>query len=231
MAKVALMCVLLGAGLSSCGTSGGWLQSNYTEVDMGGALAGIGQKRAYLPTTGYAGISLWEKGGKYYAMLPMVYAPADYALLTHSRSHGAAPGQKLVSRFPQGLTAEQLARCERHTCFAVLDATQYNELLRLAAQPQANVPVVELKRPFPVVTERDVELSGARCTGTLYGGAGEQGGVVGLLTNRIPARRTWYNRTLQPLSWAAEVLDVPLTAVATPVGWLTALVRTEKIEN
>ena len=35
-----------------------------------------------------------------------------------------------------------------------------------------------------------------------------------------PPRRTWYNRCLMPLSWTAEVVDIPLSAIATPIGWV-----------
>ena len=209
--KVVLAGALAVVGMSSCTQMPGWLGRNHTEVDLGGALANVGQKRAQFPTTGYAGISLWEKGGKYYAMLQMVYAPVNYAVLTHRSDRGA-------SRYPHALTAEKLATYQRHTCFAVLDAAQYGELLRLAATPQGG-SIVELRRPFAVVPESEVELSGARCTGTLYAGNADPSGVVGLLTSRIPARRTWYNRTLMPLSWAAEVIDIPLSAIATPFGW------------
>lgn len=33
-------------------------------------------------------------------------------------------------------------------------------------------------------------------------------------------RCSWYDRSLQPLNWCAEVVDIPLSMLATPIGWL-----------
>ena len=40
------------------------------------------------------------------------------------------------------------------------------------------------------------------------------------VANQAPIRRTWYNQCLRPVGWVAEVVDIPLTLIATPIGWL-----------
>ncbi len=39
------------------------------------------------------------------------------------------------------------------------------------------------------------------------------------ILNKTGAHRTWYNHTLQPLRWCAEIADIPLSIMATPVNW------------
>ena len=39
-------------------------------------------------------------------------------------------------------------------------------------------------------------------------------------THSISPRRTCKNYILRPVSWLAYVADIPLTIVATPIGWL-----------
>lgn len=41
-----------------------------------------------------------------------------------------------------------------------------------------------------------------------------------LRTQNIPSRRTPYNYCLLPLSWCVELVDIPLSLIATPIGWL-----------
>lgn len=42
-----------------------------------------------------------------------------------------------------------------------------------------------------------------------------------LRTQNIPSRRTTYNKyCLLPLSWCVELVDIPLSLLATPIGWL-----------
>lgn len=41
-----------------------------------------------------------------------------------------------------------------------------------------------------------------------------------LRTQNIPSRRTTYNYCLLPLSWCVELVDIPLSLLATPIGWL-----------
>lgn len=41
-----------------------------------------------------------------------------------------------------------------------------------------------------------------------------------LRTQNIPSRRTAYNYCLLPLSWCVKLVDIPLSLLATPIGWL-----------
>ena len=44
---------------------------------------------------------------------------------------------------------------------------------------------------------------------------------IWLNSEDIPTpRRTWYNQCLRPISWVAEVADIPLSLIATPIGWV-----------
>ena len=45
--------------------------------------------------------------------------------------------------------------------------------------------------------------------------------IIGKIrTHSISPRRTCKNYILRPVSWLAYVADIPLTIVATPIGWL-----------
>ena len=36
----------------------------------------------------------------------------------------------------------------------------------------------------------------------------------------VPDRCTWYHYCLTPISIGAHILDIPLSIIATPIGWL-----------
>ncbi len=56
-----------------------------------------------------------------------------------------------------------------------------------------------------------------------------------LRTQSIPSRRTTYNYCLLPLSWCVELVDIPLSLLATPIGWLADAIyeplHTPKVEQ
>lgn len=39
------------------------------------------------------------------------------------------------------------------------------------------------------------------------------------ILTKMGEHRTWYNHAIQPLRWCAEVADIPLSIIATPVNW------------
>ena len=49
------------------------------------------------------------------------------------------------------------------------------------------------------------------------------GTVQKLVRSHFPEQRSGLNTALQPVRWVAEVADVPLSIVATPINWLVIL--------
>ena len=41
-----------------------------------------------------------------------------------------------------------------------------------------------------------------------------------MVTSHLPEQRNTLNTAVQPLRWGAEVVDIPLSIIATPVNWL-----------
>lgn len=75
-------------------------------------------------------------------------------------------------------------------------------------------------RDVRILPAAEVDLSHAVL---LSDGYGEQHPMRRIWRNseNLPSpRRTWYNRCLMPLSWAAEAVDIPLSLIATPIGWI-----------
>lgn len=51
-----------------------------------------------------------------------------------------------------------------------------------------------------------------------------------LRIQNIPSRRTTYNYCLLPLSWCVKLVDIPLSLLATPIGWLADVIY-ESLHN
>lgn len=89
---------------------------------------------------------------------------------------------------------------------------------------EASTWYAELSDTAPLLATRLVpaaELDLSRATPTrprLTTGAQQR-----LIRANLPDRRNTLNTAMQPVRWVAEVADIPLSIVATPVNWLVML--------
>ena len=226
-----------------------------TIIDLGGALAEPGQMQPTLryeqPEPGNRRTNpptrLWKQGDHFVIQIPVAFIPARYSVLVHT-----APTRS----FEQGKrkTLEGALYCRDKAepweypvelYYAELTLKQVRILLRRKKSDHFFPPPPGLEDVELIPAER-YNLSGATLIydsqvdkaldisemaewKTRYGLRGTpQLWKLGI--NRIPSRRTWYNRCLQPLSWCAEVVDVPLSLLATPIGWLADAIY-EQLNN
>ncbi len=217
----------------------------YTIIDLGGALAEPGQMK---PTLRYekqeqgdrlkeAPTRLWKKGDRFIIEIPVAFIPARYSVFKHSTP---------TWRYQQGerKTLNTLLYCRDKAepweyptehYYAELTMKQLRILLRTRKSDIFFPPPPGLENVELIPADR-YDLSG---TALIYDSQVNEkldisrmaGGDTGkklrgtpqlwkLGIHRIPPRRTWYNRCLQPLSWCAELVDIPLSMLATPIGWL-----------
>lgn len=232
---IIIAALLLAAGLESCI---GLHTGRCTIINLGGAVDNIGKQTHHLrqePCTASIGdtpfptealrYQVWKKESTYYVLLPLAYLPADETVFLHSCGfHCPCDGRETLEySYPRKVTEQeiQLAPLENH--IAILTEAQYADACKwrkfdfglfgngtkLAGQSHKVLPMSE------------VDLTGAEmildCPPTT---ADIKRPQLSRVAREAPARRTWYNYTLMPLSWAAEVIDIPLTLIATPIGWL-----------
>ena len=198
-----------------------------TIIDTGGAIASIGQKRPRLCTEPEQqgeqapGVRhcVWKKGENYIVQLPVCYTPARYSVLVHI-VRDSWRKNTLAGEYPNPhFSPAELAQYPMEYYGAELTGEQYQRLFyrvskRLKESGRSVFADVHI-RPLAEIDLTNAEL--VRQT---------QGSYYHLMrlwrgSNELPPpRRTWYNRCLMPLSWTAEVVDIPLSAIATPIGWV-----------
>lgn len=205
----------------------------FTLVDLGGALAEPGQ---LVPTIRYEGehsnyhTRLWKKGENYVVEIPIAYVPARYPILIHETPDWrnrpeerptldcalycrdeVEPAQYPEELYYAELTLPQLITLVRKHKIAYPPALKN---VKLIPASQYNLGDATLLYDNQVDKELNLpDLKGQKMmSGRIQ--------LHKLRVQRLPSRRSWYNRCLQPLSWCAEVVDIPLSMLATPIGWL-----------
>lgn len=205
----------------------------FTIIDLGGALAEPGQM---VPTIRYEQkhsnyhTRLWKKGENYVVEIPIAYVPARYPILIHETPDWRnwpeerptldcalycrdelEPAQYPEELYYAELTLPQLITLVRKHKIAYPPALKN---VKLIPASQYNIGDATLLYDNQVDKELNLpELSGRKgMSGHLQ--------LYKFHVQRLPSRRSWYNRCLQPLSWCAEVVDIPLSLLATPIGWL-----------
>lgn len=201
--------------------------SRATIIDTGGAIANIGQQRPRLrteserksessPTLHYR---VWKKGEHYIVQLPVSYVPTRYSMVVHFAGKNTWRRTTLNGEFPSPRYSDaELEQYPIEYYSAELTAEQYHELFqkrRQMKEPSRGVFENVRIRPFSEIDLTGAELVRDKSSDhfpfmRLWRGSNEL----------PPPRRTWYNRCLMPLSWTAEVVDIPLSAIATPIGWV-----------
>jgi hypothetical protein len=218
--------LLLSLGLEGCISL---YTGRYTVIDTGGAVSTIGREEAKLLYTHrpehrphyIVHNKVWKKGDTYIVQIPITYAPASETFIQHGRGWHNTPNQW---GWPDSRPRERAsAGAPEEYYYAHMNEKQYRRLtFRLKRITR------EHQRPFyqvPVLPAAETDLSGAELV---------LDSAVSLKKNdlrtpqlefwraekQVPNRRAWYNYPLMPLSWAAEVVDIPLTIIATPIGWV-----------
>lgn len=198
-----------------------------TIIDTGGAIANIGQQRPRLRTEPEQqgerapGVrhSVWKKGENYIVQLPVCYTPARYSVLVHI-VRASWRKNTLAGEYPNPhFSPAELAQYPVEYYGAELTGEQYQRLFyrvdkRIKESGRsifANVPI----RPLA-----DIDLTNAELVREAQGSYYHLMRLWNGCQELPPPRRTWYNRCLMPLSWIAEVADIPLSIIATPIGWI-----------
>lgn len=230
---IAALLVLI--GLESCISL---YSGRSTVIDTGGAIANIGQEQArcraeLLPQkqgtkTHAIHYRVWKKGEQYIVQLPVSYAPARYTVISHSCGHDSYRKNTLRFSNPRYYYSdEELDQYPVEYFYATLSEKQYLRLCR----PNKAIKSTSERAPFHGVTicsAAEMDLRGAEPV------LDRHGKHVAVQTNvkspdldfwwvphrHLPPRRTWYNQCLRPISWVAEVVDIPLSLIATPIGWV-----------
>lgn len=205
-----------------------------TIIDTGGAIAAIGQQQAQLreealpegkQSTGNNKDSdfhyrVWKKGEHYIVDIPVSYAPARYSVLNHiCRSSHKSDYKNLECSIPKPhFSQDELADYPTEHLYAELSEFRYKQLFRMSKIRLHSLPD-DCLRESPDLSDAELVLD-------IHGyDFGTREPLHPLFRTHIrpdclPRRRTWYNQCLRPVSWVAEVVDIPLSLIATPVGWL-----------
>lgn len=222
---VCLLAVFLLEGCISLYT-GRW-----TSVNMGAALNNAGMTRPckqrvktddgkWLYYT-----RVWKKDDSYIVEVPIAFVPFNPPIIEHSA--GRQGGKKTLGNRYRGPTDEEIAQYPAELYYAVLSQNQFLRLCQLRKVDVFQDPFPELK----LISAGDMDF---RDTTLIFESDGN-GNIVQtsemeqfrgkpiiykIRTHSISPRRTCKNYILRPVSWLAYVADIPLTIVATPIGWL-----------
>ena len=205
----------------------------FTLVDLGGAMAKPGQ---LVPTIRYEGehsnyhTRLWKKGENYVVEIPIAYVPARYPILIHETPDWrnwpeerptldcalycrdeVEPAQYPEELYYAELTLPQLITLVRKHKIAYPPALKNVKLIPASQYNPGDATLL-----YDNQVDKELNLPALKGQKMISGRLQ----LHQLRVQRLPSRRSWYNRCLQPLSWCAEVVDIPLSLLATPIGWL-----------
>ncbi len=226
--------LLLSGGLVSC------ITGRATIIDTGGAIASIGQQRPKRckeqlthkegDTTLDFHYRVWKDGEYYIVQLPVCYVPATYSVLEHYCGRNAFRRNTLRIRYPLGwyhLREQDVTQYPVEHYYARINEAQYKVLCTI----RKGIKSTQVG-PFantPILTRDQIDWSNAELVLDRHGShtvVRKNDIKIPRLhwywvpDRYLPERRTWYNYTLMPLSWVGEVIDIPLSIIATPIGWV-----------
>ena len=152
---------------------------------------------------------LWKKGDLYYVELPVVYVPMDCDLISVRFWHGIRVGSRDLSY------AEAFAeQSESEIYYAELTKNQLQLLVADAGEYDSGAILAENIR---LLRADSVDMRTARRVKHRNEEFLTERSRV--LLSSLPHERTIGNQLRRPLTWALEVVDIPLSAGATVVGW------------
>ncbi len=227
--------LILCSGLISCI---GLYTGRFTIIDTGGAIAAIGQEKAQLreeplphgkQSRGYNESTdlhyrVWKQDGHYIVDIPVSYAPARYSVFMHSCGFRDGKTRKTLSAVipKETYTQDELAAYPLEHLYAQLNEMEYSNLHILSKLRRHRLPADCLSTTPPKDdAELVIDVHGrtesirAKQLPRLH---------CNITPDGLPRRRTWYNQCLRPVSWMAEVVDIPLSLIATPIGWIVDFV-------
>ena len=222
---VCLLAVFLLEGCISLYT-GRW-----TSVNMGAALNNAGMTR---PCTQRVKTDdgkwlyytrVWKKDDSYIVEVPIAFVPFNPPIIEHSA--GDRGGKKSLANRYWGPTDEEIAQYPAELYYAVLSQNQFRRLCIMSKKDIFRDPFPQVKllpagdmdfRDSTLIFEIDVKGNMVR-TPEMEQFTGNPK-LYKIRTHSISPRRTCKNYILRPVSWLAYVADIPLTIVATPIGWL-----------
>lgn len=207
------------------------LNSCSTVIDTGSALDSIGkqsashlliakEKRDFYIHLEEAPISVFKLGATYYVKLPVSFIPANIcndAYLVYNT--GVFVGREKDFTCPSERKDLQHTSHKYQTHPETFYAVLTEEQFRLACQPWDKFDTPPIKNEsFPIIPASDINLNNAQivniqnlCIDTRH------------MICKIPSRRTWGNHFRRPLVWVLDVVDIPLSVAASPIGWLARL--------
>ena len=222
----------------------GLYTGRFTIIDTGGAIAAIGQQHAQLREEplpeGKQSIGnnhdsdfhyrVWKKGEHYIVDIPISYAPARYSVLNHICGFGHSSDYKnLECGIPkEHYSQDELAVYPTEHLYAELTEGQYERLFKISKIRSHRLPddclreSPDLHNAEQVLDIHGYDVGTRKPRHPLFRTHIEPAG--------LPRQRTWYNQCLRPVSWVAEVVDIPLSLIATPIGWVVDAVY-EPIAN
>lgn len=171
--------------------------SSCTFVDLGGAVDNVGRDLPVCRDMAHIGkphhtATVWQTAdGKRYLELDIYYLPAR-AKWFHCYMVGGCPKEAFARFYCPLLPSQKL-----QTYYAEIAGDAPYSVNRIVAAAQLDL--AHAKRS--VIHLPNVHKQAIVCA-------------------HLPEKRSALNTAVQPLRWAAELLDVPLSCIATPVNWL-----------
>lgn len=203
------------------------LTGRWTIIDLGGMLAEPGQMQPvlrpdYLDTSGGKAtpsypVRVWKHETAYTVEIPIAYVPAHYSLILHNAGYCNHQRKTLHKPYFRRSLDEIMSNPEEKFNTR-LSNKEYRSLCHIhKSRGGLRYPITD------TVQHNRVNLIFEQRAGKIICDSAEDMGqphLYNLDVTVLPSRRTWYNRCLQPISWVAEVIDIPLSLIATPIGWL-----------
>lgn len=203
----------------------------WTTVNLGGALNKVGYehpcKQEMQDDKGqwYYHIRAWKRGERYIIEIPVAFVPLNPPIIEHSAGHNRS--RKSLDNEYWGPSEEEIATYPTEFYYADLSRAQFERLCQKRK-------VDYFRNPFPglnLIPAAEMNFSGATL---ILDAIGKNASVKGeemsqfrmipnlgiIRTHSIPPRRSTLNYCLQPIRLAAEVVDIPLSLIATPIGWV-----------
>ncbi len=171
--------------------------SSCTLVDLGGAVDNVGRELPVCTDLARIGkhhqsATVWQTAdGKRYLEVDVYYLPAR-AKWFHCYMVGGCP-QEAFARFYRPLFLKQ----KPQTFYAEIEGDSPNTVKSFVAAAQ-------------------LDRSRAKRSVIHLPNYHKQA----IVSAYLPEKRSALNTAVQPLRWAAELVDVPLSCLATPVNWL-----------
>lgn len=218
---VILSLFILGLGSCSAILTGRW-----TAVNLGGALENVGMEHPHKQKMKAADGQwayprrVWRKENRYIVEVPIAFVPLHPPVIEHNAGH-RGNRNTLENRY-WGPAEKEIAAHPTELYYAELWPHQYRTICkRYKLRP--SIPNLKL------IPAAEADFTGATL---IYAGHGsttsvdlrEEGEGLprfgNISTRSIPPRRTERNRQLQPLCRVLDIIDIPLTIIATPIGWV-----------